>query len=64
MEPKERCKVDCPFCGQSSCARCKVLFHGALSCAEVQRMSIKNEVAVFAATEDDGDKLRCRHCAR
>ncbi len=31
-------QVVCPFCATASCARCKVLFHGALSCAEVSEM--------------------------
>jgi hypothetical protein len=29
-------QVVCPFCDRASCARCKVLFHGALECHEVE----------------------------
>ena len=33
---EEECRVECPFCDRASCVRCKILFHGALSCSEVQ----------------------------
>jgi len=35
---KEECRVVCPFCSAESCARCKILFHGALECEEVASM--------------------------
>ena len=40
----EECCVECPFCDRASCVRCKIPFHGALSCYEVEEMGAERAV--------------------
>ena len=42
---KEACKVTCPHCKSLSCVRCNLLYHGMLSCKEVQDMEAEVSTA-------------------
>ena len=38
MRKRVKPKVDCPYCLVSSCVNCKIRWHDALSCDEVNTM--------------------------
>jgi hypothetical protein len=48
------CRVACPFCNRDSCARCRILHHGALTCAEVQAMEAERAAARESESESGG----------
>ena len=51
---RRRLKVWCPSCGVAACARCRVLFHGALTCDEVEAIN-NGELGDDDDDDDDND---------
>jgi len=50
----EECCVECPFCDEASCVRCKILFHGALTCSEVQDIEAERASGAGGGAEGGG----------